>query len=61
MDSLGVEHARANNELEDVLQGFEGAKDGFTLLPTTGNVQVSLEHRHQLPARQRHKKHFGLF
>lgn len=52
-DSLGVEHARANDELEDVLQGFEGAEDGLALLPTTGHVQVSFQHRHQLPGRHR--------
>lgn len=60
-DSLGVEHARANDELEDVLQGFEGAEDGLALFPATGHVQISLQHRHQLPGRQRHGRHFAPF
>lgn len=59
--SLWVEHARADNELEDVLQGFEGAEDGLALFPATGHVQVPLQHWHQLPGRQRQGRHFAPF
>lgn len=55
-DSLRVEHARADDELEDILQGFEGTEDGLTLFPSTGHVQISLQHWHQLSGRQWHKR-----
>lgn len=41
---LGVEHARADNELEDVLEGFEGSEDGLTLFPSAGHIQIPLQH-----------------
>lgn len=50
---LGVEHARSDDELEDVLQGFEGSEDGLTLFPSTGHIQIPLQHRHQLSGREK--------
>lgn len=47
--SLGVEHAGANDELEDVLQSFESSQNCLTVLALTGDIQVPLQHRHQLP------------
>ena len=53
---LGVEHARSDDEFEDVLQGFEGSEDGLTLFPSTGHIQIPLQHRHQLSGREKWEK-----
>lgn len=51
--SLGVQHAWTDDELEDVLQSFQGPQDGLTLFTSTGHIQISLQHWHQLSARER--------
>lgn len=51
-NSLGVEHARPDDELEDVLEGFEGSEDGLTLFPSTGHIQIPLQHRHEFSERE---------
>lgn len=50
--SLRVEHAGADDELEDVLEGFEGSEDGLTLFPSTRHIQIPLQYGHQLSGRE---------
>lgn len=53
---LRVEHSGADDEFEDVLEGFECPQDGFTGLSSTGHVQIFLQHGHQLPTAHRKRQ-----
>lgn len=57
--SLWVEHAWANDKLEDILEGFKGSEYGLTLFSSAGHIQVPLQHRHQLPGKERWGKKSG--
>lgn len=53
--SLGKEVPGADNELEDVLQGLEGAHERLAGLSTARLLHVLRQHRDQLPAGQGHR------
>lgn len=42
--SLGIQHAGAYDELEDVLESFQCAENGLARFSPTGHVQIRLQH-----------------